>query len=632
MNSSVTLAPNIFISTFSDKSSYCPPENITITTNVENRGNLGVVGNLATRIFDPNNVEFMNGSWLNINLSPGDKKNFYLNHTVTESDIAGIYEIVSNLTYSSTYKTAKGNFRIKQGIGSLVASPPYIEETAMPGDLIVREIYFWLIYACYGTYVYLNTTPGPPGDWIIFSVNPIWLSPIEWNLTKVYIYIDLPKNTPPADYKGYIYGWAEEQRVVIPVTIHVQPTPIFDLKVEVPPEKKEVCLGDDVYAKITITKIFPPETLDVNMTYRIEMNKTIYDEKKETIAITTTVEKFVTLKVPSNAPEGIYTFSATLQYENTSVYAYDVFTAKYCPPPPPPPPAPPPPPPPIPLPQLILNVSTRRVHSLIGGFTSFLAWITNIGDAPAFKIKLHIEGIPSYWINLNPVFTDILPKKKEEFLVLIKVPVDAKEGAYQLRVKGTDTWQTNEEIVFLTVAKDWESLAKILYEQVNATRERALKIKFLTCLDIKNIIVELTSTEEVRNVAIKEFSNKNWKKAIELFEYVSSKYEDILAKVNVLMDVEFTKLKPFSFPPFTEKINERLKDLSTSLRERDYEIFCENLVEIQKLSTYSKFSLISIILVIVISVLIIFFAYRRKVEIEPFRRLKKIRERLKIKS
>ena len=630
MNTSVKLAPNIFVSVYTDKSSYCPPEIVNITTKLENRGNLATTGNLTTMIYDPYWHEFMNGSWGSILLNPTDIKYFNLSHTVTEGDTAGVYTVESNFTYNGEYKYSETTFRIKQGIGTLVASPSKIEETALPGDTIVKKIYFWLVYPCHGTYVYFNATPGPPGSWVIFSENPIWLPIKSWNMTVVYIYVDLPPNTTAGDYTGYIHAYAENQDVVIPLIIHVQPAPIFDVVTEVLPQYKEVCIGSDVTAKVTITKVFPPETVDVNMTYKIESNTTVYDMKQETIAITTSTERYPTLHVPSIISEGYYTFSATLEYQNTSVYSSDIFLAKYCPVYVPPSGyAPPPPIKPPPTFPLILTLSNYRLNAIIGNTTGFVAHVKNIGEKTARAVRLEISGVPIEWISLAPYRSNILINETKDYVVTINVPDDAKEGIYYLNVKATDEYRSEEKTVALIVAKDLKSLAELLFQQLEKTRSVANRTLFLSCLDIKDIIKAFNDAESVREMGIQEYNKGNYKNAINFYDYALSSYEKIIQEADTLMSLEIEKPKPFIFSPFIESYLEDYTRLQACVDGKNYKDFCKYRDDIQRLSFYSTVTVILLVLIIATSVIILILAYRRRKEFYIAITLRRIRERLK---
>ena len=431
MNSSIKLAPNVFIFSSTPKSSYCPPELINITTRVENKGNLGVMGNLHVDVRDPYGVEFKNGSWSHINLNPGDVKLFFLNHTTSEGDIAGIYTVYSNFSYDGEEKRDETTFRIKQGFGSLVASPSQIEETVFPGDTITKYIYFWLMYACHGTFVDLNTTEGHPGDWVVFTSNPIWLSPETWNVTKILIYIDLPWNTIPGDYEGYIYASiGGEVQLYIPLVIHVQTQGIFDITTDVLSEYKEVCQGGEVVAKTSVLKVFPPGTFDITLTYRIELNNTVYDESSESVAITDELERYPTLIVPSSAPTGVYTFYSILNASGanwtTSAISYDIFRVKECAPP-----SPPSPPAGVGRPyrkikekvsvgpqMVVVNVSKYRLISTLGNTTSFLVRVRNQGDSRIEGLRLTIKGIPKEWVSVYPYIMTLEPNETGEYLVL----------------------------------------------------------------------------------------------------------------------------------------------------------------------------------------------------------------------
>src|SRR3990170_3351936 len=164
MNNSISLKENIFVSVLSDKSSYCEPEVVQIATTVENRGNIAASGNLTTRVFDPYSKEIKNNTQ-NGTLNGGESKTFNTNYTVQISDFADLYTIRGNFSYSKEYKVGERNFRIKKGIGTLVASPSLIERTMRPGDSATDFIYPWLLYACYGATVSLNKTSGEPGSW-----------------------------------------------------------------------------------------------------------------------------------------------------------------------------------------------------------------------------------------------------------------------------------------------------------------------------------------------------------------------------------------------------------------------------------------------------------------------------------
>jgi hypothetical protein len=636
MNTSVLLAPNILISIKPSGVSFCPPENITLTTNLTNVGNLATVGNLTTEVLDPYGRLFMNGSWNNTVLNPDDEKSFVLWHQVTGDDQPGIYQMKSNFSYDNKYVYASDTFRIKQKIGTLVASPSTIEETVMPGDTIVKYLYIWLVFPCYGTNVFLNTTPGPPGDWVIFSSNPVWVSPEIANVTVVYVYINLPSNTTSADYTGSINLWAEDQHVIIPLIIHVKQAPIFDVITEVLSQYKEVCIGSDVTAKVTVTKIFPPDTLDVNLTYRIEFNSTTYAERKETVAVTTSIQKDITLTTPSSLPEGYYLFSTTLNIDDTVVYSYDLFYAKSCPFPPPPQPPPtggvalptiekPPPP-------LSLELSRYRLYAILGNTTGFIAKVKNMRSEETKAIRLDVSGVPIEWLKITPYRFNLNPNETNNFIVTIDIPADAEEGIYYLNIRATDAYKSEEKQLALIIAKDMKSLARLALEHAENLANRARQIKFLNCLEIGDLLKDLEDSEMVLKSAKEEYNFGRYGNVISLADFASDSFEKIITKANSLIENAFRKLPTFIFSPFSGEFEKEIRILERLTVEKTYVGFCGSLKKIQNLSLYSTIEVIAIVSLIAVSVLILIEIFRKRKEVEVAAILRRVRERLGIET
>jgi hypothetical protein len=639
MNSSVGLAPNVFVTTFTDKNSYCPPDNITITTQLENKGNFGTTGNLFVHVSNPFGVDFKDQNWYGISLNPADIKEFYLSHIVTGSEIAGVYTGRSNFTYNSKEVYDETSFRIKYGFGSLIASPSQIEETVFPNDVIVKYIYFWLMYPCYGTYVQLNASSGPPGSWVVFTSNPVWLSPETWNVTKVMIFIDLPWNTIPGDYIGSIQASiGEETQLNIPIIIHVQTQAIFDITTEVLSEYKEVCRGSDVTARTFVLKVFPPETFDIDLTYRIETNNTMHDETKERVAISDTLERYKSLTVPSDAPLGVYTFYSILNSTGTnwttSGVSYDIFTVKECLP------SPPPPTPsagptgreeifPLTSKGLLLNVSRYKILTTLGNTTSFLAWVKNTKEGEIKDVKVSVDGVPKEWLTIYPYKIDLKSGESEEFLVLIKIPENAEEKIYKLNIKATDSVTSNEESLILIVGKDEESLTRLLLEELEGVRLIANRTLQLKCLDIKEMISLFEEGERIRGLGLEEMNAKNYKKTQELFIQAITTYENDITKANVLMDIRLGKIKPFSFFPFSGKIKLSLEILEKNTYDRNYTEFCKSLKDVLRYSLYSILIITFSILIIIAIVVLLIYIYRRRKELDVYMRIRKIRERLK---
>jgi len=336
VNASVKWSENIILDTYTEKSSYCEPVLVNSTTKIENIGNLGVIGDLELKLFDPQLKEVYSNRVTNLQLNPLDKyimnKSFYF-----EKNVTGLYTLNSSFSYDGKKIFDTYVFRIKRGIGALASSYYIIEKTVMPGDTLTVPVSFWLVYACYGAYVNL-TKGGETGNWTSFSTDSFFLGVDDY--VTVDVTFEIPPDIEEGTYTGYIRATAkdpktgEEQYISIVVRFHVEVTAIFDMTVTIPPEKKEVEIGEPVYAIVTITKFLPPIKVDINLTYRIVGAEGIVDEKNETIAIETTLQRVPNL-FTYDAPPGYYSFVAILRYKDVEVTAADVF--RILPPPPPPP-------------------------------------------------------------------------------------------------------------------------------------------------------------------------------------------------------------------------------------------------------------------------------------------------------
>lgn len=638
MNTSISLAPNLFLSVSTDKNSYCPPENVSIISSIENRGNLVGTSNLFLFVTDPYGTGFKNSSWNYINVNAGQTQQIFYNYTVSDNDIAGIYTAEGNITWNGKTRYNETTYRVKKGFGSLVSSPSQIERTVFPGDVIAENVYFWLLYPCYATSVYLNTSEGPPGNWVYFSDNPIYLSPEIWNVTIVIIFIDLPWNTIPGDYIGNIIASIEGQiQLYIPVIIHVQTTGIFDVTTEVLSQYKEVCRGNQVTTKTTVIKIFPSGTFDIDLTYNIQNNNTIYDQRNEDVAITDQIERYTTLQVPSNAPLGVYTFYSILNASGNNwtanVVSYDIFQVNEC----------------IQAPsaapsvsrvrevegykyeegKLILNVSRYKILTTLGNSTSFLASIKNTGNSTVQNIKLYVDGIPNEWITIFPYKYNLNPGEQQDFLVVIKPTETAKEGIYSMRLIANNTIKSNEVDMVFILGMDEESLTLTLYKEVERVRNIANKTIVMSCLEISEINSMLKEGDELRKYGLEEMKNLNYKKAQVFFVQSLTTYENIIIKADVLMYERFSNMKPLSIFPFSQKIKSSMERLAKNVEERDYEEFCNNIEEITKNSIYSIILLIIFFMIIIGNIAILVSIYRRRKERELEERIKKIKERLK---
>jgi len=636
MNSSVTLSPNLEQYLYPSSYSYCPGEVLNITVQVINVGNNQTVFFLNETVYDQYGDVFDNRTWFEQQILPSETKNYYLTRNISESDVAGTYTVVSSLKYANKEIVNQTFFRIKQKYGTLVASPSFIEETVFPGDFVSKDLYLWLLFPCYGAEVFLNKS-GEIADWIYFSRNPVYVPPETWNVTRITIFVDLPWNVTPGEYTGMVTASIEnEVQLYIPIKIHVQTTAIFDLQTEVLSQYKEVCKGGEVKARVYAIKVFPPGPMDVNMTYRIEFVNQTYAERKEVVMITNTIEKFVSLTVPSNAPEGVYTYYTILDVasENwkVNISSYDTFNVMFCQPP-------------ISLPtpaggkvhpleveeakRLEIKLTKYKILGIIGNLSSFAVKAKNLGSSNLTNIKLEIKGVPPEWITVSPYKIDrLVPGEEKEFLVFIKPPLAAKEGVYQIKVKAKDAVESNEETALLLLSKDERGLTLMLYEQSMKAKQKAEQTLSLTCLDISEIKTLMVEGDNLMKLGKDYMDGEEYKKSQEVLLEAIKVYESVVEKANILMLARYEKIKPFVLPPFINSFKKAKLRLDIVYSEKNYLEFCPSLSNATKYIAYSIAEITILLLLLILLAIYAYHEYKKYRERKVEERLKEIKKRL----
>lgn len=636
MNSSVGLFPNILIDVKSSSSSYCPGDIINITSNVTNIGNNQTTFKLEQKIFDQYSAVYTNYTWFDQQILPMQQSFYYLTKLVEDSDTAGMYAVITNLTYPLNSTIYETNFRIKQKYGTLVSSPSFIEKTVFPGDFTVEDLYLWLLFPCYGANVVLNVT-GEVADWVYFSTNPVYLSPETWNYTRIGVFIDLPWNTIPRDYTGYIIAEIQDEvTMYIPVTIHVQTTAIFDVQTEVISQNKEVCQGSDVTARVNLLKVFPPEPIDVNMTYIIEYAGNRYVERRETIAVLDTLEKFVTLRLPAQSPEGIYTFYSILDTSTANwavnISSSDTFNVISCQQPPQFSGGTPGGGQSFPLEEkkeISLNVSRYKITGILGNISSFMATVKNNGSQEITNIKLEVDGLPLEWITVSPYKIDKLGRgQSADFVIFLKTPLDAKTGIYPFSVKARNSVESNKENLLFLLSQDEKNLTELLYQESEKYRQNANRTLGMDCIDSKELKAKFQEAEKIREFAIDAMIKGEYKKSQEFFIKLISDYESINLKANVLMKERVLSLNAIKIFPFASSITHAQNMAEVNIKESQYEYFCDNVSKIVK---YNSYSLAEIIFLLIGLILLAWFGYSRYKKMKEKRfeeKLKDIKQRL----
>ncbi|MEM5794556.1 MAG: hypothetical protein QXS48_05355 [Candidatus Aenigmatarchaeota archaeon] len=631
MNTTLASKENVFLSLYTDKDSYCEPELVNITNIIENRGNLNAFGNLTTKILNPEGQEIKSQTW-QASIGGAEIRYFITNYSVSASDSPGIYTVKSNFSYSNEFKYAETSFRIKKGIGTLVVSPLEIEKTLKPGNSFNETIYIWLLYPCFGANITINKSSGFPGDWFNISRTNIFLPPTgrPENFTLSVI---IPKDAN-GSYVGYVYVTAENQVKTIKVTLNVNASAIFELKLEVPQEKKEVCQGDEVYGRVNITKIFPEEEVQVNLTYKIlDSNGSVVRESKETLSVISSLVRLPSFNTSNLL--GYYTFQAILEYKEIQVLTSDIFRVISCLPRPPGPGIGPTlPPPPEVIKKLELNVSEKRIVVISGNQSGLIATVKNLGTQKEL-VKILIEGIPLEWIRVIPENISLPPEEAYNFLVLITAPKEVEDKIFYLSVMASNSVKSNEEIIMLIIAKDWKSAADILLKELERIKKIADQIPYLNCLNLGDAFKVYENAEYLRKLALEEYGNESYQKAASILEYSISLYEKAISLAEAFVSYEVEEISSFrlsfyaSLPFFSQEINLNINTLKEYVEKKEFQNFCLIYNKVKTLIGYSRLFNFLIIPLILIILIVLIFVVMRKRKIKKERKLEEIFEKVK---
>ncbi|MDI6826524.1 MAG: NEW3 domain-containing protein [Candidatus Aenigmarchaeota archaeon] len=603
--------------------SYCPGEVVYITNKLENVGSVNLTGNLSTSILNTTNKEIHHENW-NIDLSVDEVEYRNTNYTVQYKDERGIYSIVSNFTFDGNLTSSTCKFKVKKGIGILRRFPAWIIDTIPPGRSKVYPsgIQLWLDDACNSTNATLNTTTGIPGQWVFLSPDTLYLTPDTVNSTDLNITI--PPLTPEDIYdNGTIFAYADNQIVSVGLNITVSYT---DFRLNVTVLNKKVCQGSNVDARVNITKILPPEDVTVNMTYQVvDINGTVYNEKKDYDVLITENETIVTSILSAPTSMGNYRFLTTLSRNLTSVQAYDTFEVISCPlhtTPTGGPGAIGPGKEILPLGKynLTLNVSDTILTVILGNKTSFIATVNNTGTETVESVKILIEGIPTEWISVFPDINNIFPGEAEKYLVVIDVPSDAEIGVYKLRVKASDEVESNTVVLTLVIGRNPKEIADLLLkelEKIKAEAERALLVE--KCLDVTIMKTFYDDADYAIGRGKEEYEHENYEKAVTWFGYAMPMLERVVYKVDIALEMELktSNSSKILIPPFFDP-EEQFRLAGNYLTEKNYEKICDPIQRIRRFILVGLifWPLIVIMSIILVIMFIIYYRIKRRSERE----------------
>lgn len=136
---------------------------------------------------------------------------------------------------------------------------------------------------------------------------------------EVEINFVIPDDQEPGVYPGQIVFTGDSIERTVLVVIEVESEePLFDVKVEMLPEYKEVYPGGNVMAQLTIYNLGKIGRVDVDVEYGIKDltgNVTVFEH--ETLAVETQVSIVKSLETPSTIEPDSYIFYAKVSYKDT---------------------------------------------------------------------------------------------------------------------------------------------------------------------------------------------------------------------------------------------------------------------------------------------------------------------------
>ena len=234
-------------------------------------------------------------------------------------------------------------------------------------------------------------------------------------------------------------------------------SPLFDVTVDIPKNKKVVEPGDSVYATVTITKISHPGEFNISITYQlINPYGYVVDSLTEMVAINTTIWRIPLLYLPSGTTEGTYKFRATVHYLTSLTSAEGNFKVKE---------------PagvgrrrpliaPMAAPSIDVYGYPDEISIIQGERKLFLVIVENTGDLsvknviPSLSPLLSPSLEPMIGVEIIPPMIEIIePGSKTVFIVDVNVSENLTSGEYELLLRVNSTCDTVERYIQLFVSQ-----------------------------------------------------------------------------------------------------------------------------------------------------------------------------------
>jgi len=359
--------------------------------------------------------------------------------------------------------------------------------------------------------------------------------------------------------------------------IHVNNTnPIDDIQI-INLHPSTLYQGELLNADISVHKIYPSQTTDVQLCYCINSKSDYlcgpsynnYGCEWKAISEWLNYTKTVTV----NENPGNYYFIAAVEYpgdESIKRAVSPKFLVKNVPGPPGGggaiilPSAPP-------QPQFSIT-APDYLEAAPGESVTFYAEVKNRGNANALNTSLNVYGIPENWVSVTPSMQDMEVGKSKNYSVLITLPGEAYEQIYSLSLIAKSGDAEAIKIVTLTVAMSLENRAKFLLDEVRSKKKDAEAVinqaKILgidTSEPEKGMVITAGTLDETRKL----FESRNYEASVEKAKQAIEGYKAVINSVKrIAEELYLSLLNEVILELRTTELVAEEKDVITSISSK----------------------------------------------------------------
>jgi len=430
-----------------------------------------------------------------------------------------------------------------------------------PEITIPEDYYFYenlTVFQNYqNIYVYLNKTDSnnfmkfvnkTDGGTYYQDDYTLYLPPYTYeNVTlRVYVPPDQGYEGGTYDIQIYAYSLNDSRSNTTTLEIEVNNTnPIDDIEI-INIYPSSLYSGESLDVDISIHKIYPQETTDIQICYCIDESPTYlcgpsynnYGCSWKAITEWLNYTKTVTV----NEGPGNYYFIVAVKYpgdENIKRANSPTFYIRSLLPitPGPIPGAPP-------QPKLTI-IAPNYVEASPGERINLDVEIKNIGNAKARDTSLNIYGIPENWVSITPSKQDIRARESKNYSVSIFLPITAYEQIYSLSLIAKSGSIESTKTVTMTVAMTLRNMAKFLLDEAKSKKKEAEEIIEKAKgwnMDTTEPEKTLTITDAILDEAKMLFESRDYKESIERAKQAIEGYKSVISSVKWIVEQAYLLL------------------------------------------------------------------------------------------